>query len=102
MATDYHFDTLQLHAGQAAQFLATTNILGAGDKLINSLELISHLASVGDAKSLIIHPATTTHQQLSADEQKSSGVVPGLLRFSAGIEYVEDLKKDLDQAFAKI
>jgi O-acetylhomoserine (thiol)-lyase len=74
----------------------------AGDELINNLQLISHLANVGDAKSLIIHPATTTHQQLSAAEQKSSGVVPGLLRLSVGIEYVEDLKSDLSQALEKI
>ena len=74
----------------------------AGDKLINNLQLISHLANVGDAKSLIIHPATTTHQQLSAEEQKSSGVVPGSLRLSVGIEYLDDLKADLEQAFDKI
>jgi O-acetylhomoserine/O-acetylserine sulfhydrylase len=70
----------------------------AGDKIINNLKLISHLANVGDAKSLIIHPATTTHQQLSAEEQKKSGVVPGLLRLSVGIENIEDIKADLQQA----
>src|SRR5208337_3955028 len=64
----------------------------AGDKLINSLSLISHLANVGDAKSLIIHPATTTHQQLSDEEQRSSGVVPGMLRLSTGIEHIDDIK----------
>jgi O-acetylhomoserine (thiol)-lyase len=74
----------------------------AGDKMINNLQLISHLANVGDAKSLIIHPATTTHQQLNAEEQKSSGVVPGSLRLSVGIEYLDDLKADLEQAFDKI
>lgn len=70
----------------------------AGDKVINNLKLISHLANVGDAKSLIIHPATTTHQQLSAEEQKSSGVIPGQLRISVGIENIEDIKADLQQA----
>lgn len=70
----------------------------AGDKVINNLKLISHLANVGDAKSLIIHPATTTHQQLSPEEQKRSGVVPGMLRLSAGIENIEDIKNDLEQA----
>jgi O-acetylhomoserine/O-acetylserine sulfhydrylase len=70
----------------------------AGDKVIDNLKLISHLANVGDAKSLIIHPATTTHQQLSAEEQKKSGVVPGCLRLSAGIENIEDIKNDLEQA----
>ena len=74
----------------------------AGDKVINNLKLISHLANVGDAKSLIIHPATTTHQQLSAEEQKRSGVIPGLLRLSVGIEYIDDIKADLEQAFSLI
>lgn len=70
----------------------------AGDKVINNLKLISHLANVGDAKSLIIHPATTTHQQLSEEEQKSSGVVPGLLRLSVGLEHIDDIKADLSQS----
>ena len=69
---------------------------------VNSLELVSHLANVGDAKSLIIHPAATTHEQLSAEEQRSTGVVPGLLRFSVGIEHVDDLRSDLQQAFEKV
>ncbi|MFN5147618.1 MAG: O-acetylhomoserine aminocarboxypropyltransferase/cysteine synthase family protein [Flavobacteriia bacterium] len=69
---------------------------------VNSLELISHLANVGDAKTVIIHPASTTHEQLSLEEQRSSGVEPGLLRLSVGIEHVEDLKADLQYAFEKI
>lgn len=80
-------------------------IKGDADKanqFIDSLELISHLANVGDAKSLIIHPSATTHQQLSDDEQKSAGVFPGLLRLSVGIEYIDDIKNDLQQAFDKI
>jgi O-acetylhomoserine/O-acetylserine sulfhydrylase len=72
------------------------------DKLVNNLKLISHLANVGDAKTLIIHPASTTHQQLSEKEQASSGVVPGLLRLSAGIENINDIKADLEQALEKI
>lgn len=72
-----------------------------GDKVINNLQLISHLANVGDAKTLIIHPATTTHQQLSEEEQKNSGVVPGLLRLSVGIENIDDIKADLAQALDK-
>jgi O-acetylhomoserine (thiol)-lyase len=71
----------------------------AADKLVNSLKLISHLANVGDAKTLIIHPASTTHQQLSEKEQLSSGVIPGVLRVSVGIENIEDIKADLSQAF---
>jgi O-acetylhomoserine (thiol)-lyase len=74
----------------------------AADKLVNSLKLISHLANVGDAKTLIIHPASTTHQQLSEKEQLSSGVIPGVLRVSVGIENIEDIKADLQQAFSLI
>ena len=69
---------------------------------VNSLKLVSHLANVGDAKSLIIHPASTTHEQLSENEQRSAGVVPGLLRFSVGIEHVDDLRADLNQAFETV
>jgi O-acetylhomoserine/O-acetylserine sulfhydrylase len=67
-------------------------------RLINALALISHLANVGDAKSLIIHPAGTTHEQLSPEEQASSGVKPGVLRLSLGIEHLEDIWSDLEQA----
>ncbi|GAA4451634.1 O-acetylhomoserine aminocarboxypropyltransferase/cysteine synthase [Nibrella saemangeumensis] len=72
------------------------------DRFVNGLNLVSHLANVGDAKTLIIHPAATTHQQLSEHEQASAGVEPGLLRISAGIEHIEDIKADIEQAFAKI
>jgi O-acetylhomoserine (thiol)-lyase len=71
-------------------------------QFIENLELISHLANVGDGKTLIIHPATTTHQQLSDEEQLSSGVFPNLLRLSAGNEYIDDIKLDLEEAFKKI
>jgi O-acetylhomoserine/O-acetylserine sulfhydrylase len=74
----------------------------AADKLVNNVKLISHLANVGDAKTLIIHPATTTHEQLSAEEQIASGVAPGILRVSVGIENIEDIKSDLLQAFDQI
>jgi O-acetylhomoserine/O-acetylserine sulfhydrylase len=74
----------------------------AADTLVNSLKLISHLANVGDAKTLIIHPSTTTHEQLSADEQRKSGVEPGLLRLSVGIEHIDDIKSDLRGAFEAI
>lgn len=69
---------------------------------VNSLNLVSHLANVGDAKSLIIHPASTTHQQLSDAEQVAAGVSPTGLRISAGIEHIDDLKEDFQQAFEKI
>ena len=71
----------------------------AADKFVDSLKLISHLANVGDAKTLIIHPATTTHQQLTEAEQRSAGVEPGLLRVSLGIEHIEDIKDDIEAAF---
>jgi O-acetylhomoserine (thiol)-lyase len=69
------------------------------DRLINNVKLISHLANVGDTKTLIIHPASTTHQQLREEEQRSTGVIPGQIRISAGIEHIEDIKADLEQAF---
>ncbi len=72
--------------------------LEAGRKLIDSVKLFSLLANVGDAKSLIIHPASTTHQQLSAEDQVASGVTPELVRISVGIEHVDDIIADLDQA----
>mgnify|MGYP001060549340 FL=1 len=72
------------------------------DKVINSLQLISHLANVGDAKSLIIHPATTTHEQLSDEERVLAGAIPGLLRLSVGIENIDDIIADLDQALSNI
>ncbi len=71
----------------------------AADGFINNLKLISHLANVGDAKTLIIHPASTTHQQLTADEQAASGVVQGLVRLSVGIENIDDIIEDLEQGF---
>lgn len=72
------------------------------EKFVNSLELVSHLANVGDAKTLIIHPASTTHQQLSAEDQAKAGVHPTLLRVSVGIEYIDDIKGDFINAFEKV
>lgn len=71
-------------------------------KFIDSLELVSHLANVGDAKTLIIQPSATTHQQLSIDEQLAAGVTPNLLRVSVGIENIIDIKADFEQAFNKV
>ena len=72
----------------------------AGKKFINSLKIFSHLANVGDAKSLVIHPASTTHQQLSLVEQEAAGVSPELIRLSVGLEDADDLIWDLEQALA--
>ncbi|MBF0215902.1 MAG: O-acetylhomoserine aminocarboxypropyltransferase/cysteine synthase [Candidatus Omnitrophica bacterium] len=74
----------------------------AGKKFIDSLELISHLANVGDAKSLAIHPATTTHQQLSPEEQIATGVTPDFIRLSIGIEHIDDIIADIEQALSKV
>lgn len=73
----------------------------AGARFIDSVELASHLANVGDAKTLIIHPASTTHQQLTDEEQLAAGVRKDQVRISVGIEHIDDIKEDLDQAFAK-
>ncbi len=76
--------------------------LNEGKVFIDSLELLSLLANIGDAKSLVIHPASTTHQQLSPEEQVACGVTPDLIRLSVGIESVQDIIADLDQSLAKI
>jgi O-acetylhomoserine (thiol)-lyase len=73
-----------------------------GRKFIDSLQLISHLANVGDAKTLAIHPASTTHEQLNEAEQQAAGVLPNLVRISAGIEHIDDIKADFEQAFEKV
>jgi O-acetylhomoserine (thiol)-lyase len=72
--------------------------LEAGRKFINSVKLLSHLANIGDAKSLVIHPASTTHSQLTPEEQAETGVTPDYVRLSIGLEDVEDIKADIDQA----
>lgn len=71
----------------------------AGKKFVESLKLFSHVANIGDVRSLVIHPATTTHSQLSADEQLAAGVTPGLVRLSLGLENIEDIKADLEDGF---
>jgi O-acetylhomoserine (thiol)-lyase len=72
--------------------------LEAGKRFINSIKLLSHLANIGDAKSLVIHPASTTHQQLTAEEQKETGVTEDYIRLSIGLEDIEDIEEDIDQA----
>jgi O-acetylhomoserine/O-acetylserine sulfhydrylase len=71
-------------------------------QLVDNLKLVSHLANMGDAKTLIIQPSATTHQQLTDEEQRSAGVLPNLLRVSVGIEHIEDIKADFQQAFEKV
>ncbi len=72
--------------------------LEAGKKFIESVKLLSHLANIGDAKSFVIHPASTTHQQLTPQEQATTGVTPDFIRLSIGIEDPEDIIADIDQA----
>ncbi|MEE2704557.1 MAG: PLP-dependent transferase [Pseudomonadota bacterium] len=74
----------------------------AGQKFIDSLKMIYHVANIGDARTLAIHPASTTHSQLSEEEQRASGVTPGYVRLSVGIEYHEDIIRDIDQALLSI
>ena len=76
--------------------------LEAGQRFINNLSLVSHVANVGDAKTLAIHPASTTHSQLSPEEQAATGVTPDFIRLSVGIEHIDDILADLDQALAKV
>ncbi|GLF91232.1 O-acetylhomoserine aminocarboxypropyltransferase [Bacillus safensis] len=98
----YELAQTYLPKGQGA--ILTFGIKGgreAGKKLIDSVQLFSHLANVGDSKSLIIHPASTTHQQLSEAEQKATGVTPELIRLSVGTEAIEDILADLEQALTK-
>ena len=75
--------------------------LQAGKKFIDAVKLLSHLANIGDAKSLVIHPASTTHQQLTPEQQKETGVTEDFIRLSVGLENVEDIKEDIDQALKK-
>ena len=72
----------------------------AATKFVDSLQMISHLANVGDTKTLIIQPSATTHQQLSDEEQMAAGVKPASLRLSVGIEHIDDIKADMEQSFA--
>jgi O-acetylhomoserine (thiol)-lyase len=73
--------------------------LEAGKRFVEALELHSHVANIGDVRSLVIHPASTTHSQLSEAEQRSAGVTPGLVRLSVGIEHLHDILADLEAGF---
>jgi O-acetylhomoserine (thiol)-lyase len=88
-------------AGGVLSFVLKTDKSKAA-KLVENFELVSHLANVGDAKTLIIQPATTTHSQLSAEELLASGIEPGLFRVSVGIEHIDDIIYDFEQAFKKV
>ncbi|ADC49055.1 O-acetylhomoserine aminocarboxypropyltransferase [Alkalihalophilus pseudofirmus OF4] len=98
------YDLAQKYLPKGQGAILTFGLKGgveAGKKLIHSVELFSHLANVGDSKSLIIHPASTTHQQLTEEEQLAAGVTPGMIRLSIGTEAIEDILGDLGQAIEK-
>jgi len=101
LPTSAYYKLAQKYLPKGQSSLVTFGIKGgyeAGRKFINSVKLFSLLANIGDAKSLVIHPASTTHQQLSDEEQRSTGVTPELVRLSVGIEDLADILEDLDQA----
>jgi len=103
LPTSKYHELAKKYLANGASSLITFGVRGgfaAGKKLIDSLKLFSLLANIGDAKSLVIHPASTTHQQLSEAEQHDAGVTPELVRLSIGIEDVRDIIDDLDQALA--
>ncbi len=91
---------LQNHFGALVGF-GIKGGLEAGKRFINSVVLLSHLANIGDSKSLVIHPASTTHQQLTREEQEATGVTEDFIRLSVGLEHVEDIKEDIDQALKR-
>lgn len=103
LASSAYHELAQKYLAKGAGALVTFGIRGgyeAGKKLINSLKLFSLLANIGDAKSLVIHPASTTHAQLSEEEQRATGATPELIRLSVGIEDVRDIIRDLDRALS--
>jgi len=99
-----HFDRAQRYLPRGAGGILTFGVRGgaaAGVKFIENVQFLSHLANVGDAKTLVIHPASTTHRQLSEDEQRAAGVSPEMIRLSIGLESLDDILWDIDQALAK-
>ena len=98
----YHALAQKYLNGRACSLL-TFGVAGgyeAGRRFYNALKLIKRLVNIGDAKSLACHPASTTHRQMSADEQAKAGVKPEMIRLSVGIEHIDDIVEDLDQALA--
>jgi O-acetylhomoserine (thiol)-lyase len=98
----WHERATKLGAGKGYGSVLAFQIEGgleAGKKFVEALELHSHVANIGDVRSLVIHPASTTHSQLSEAEQRSTGVTPGLVRLAVGIENIDDILADLDAGF---
>lgn len=102
LASSPWYEAAQRYLPRGAGAVVAFDIQGgleAGRRFVDALELHSHLANIGDVRSLVIHPASTTHSQLSGEEQLATGVTPGLVRLSVGLEGIEDLKADLDAGF---
>jgi O-acetylhomoserine (thiol)-lyase len=100
-----HHELAQRYLPRGAGGILAFGVRGgaaAGVKFIESVQFLSHLANVGDAKTLVIHPASTTHRQLSEDEQRAAGVSPEMIRLSVGLETLDDIVWDIDQALAHI
>ena len=105
LASSPEYDRAAKYLPKGAGAILGFGVMGgmeAGKRFINSLQLISHLANIGDAKTLAIHPASTTHQQLSPEEQLATGVTPDFIRLSIGIEHIDDILADIEQALNKI
>ncbi|MCP4857646.1 MAG: O-acetylhomoserine aminocarboxypropyltransferase/cysteine synthase, partial [Fuerstiella sp.] len=101
---DSNYEKAQKYLGGKGGSMVVFGIKGgaaAGSRFIEALQLFSHLANVGDAKSLAIHPASTTHSQMSEQQQAAGGIPPEMVRLSVGIEHIDDIVADLDQAMQK-
>jgi O-acetylhomoserine (thiol)-lyase len=99
-----YYELAQKYLPKGAGAVLSFGIKGgaaAGQKFIENVEFLSHLANIGDAKTLVIHPASTTHRQLSEEQQLAAGVPPDLIRLAVGIESVDDILWDIDQALSK-
>jgi O-acetylhomoserine (thiol)-lyase len=104
LAGDRHARLAARYLPRGAGGILTFGVKGgahAGERFIEAVQFLSHLANVGDAKSLVIHPASTTHRQLTGDEQRAAGVSPEMIRLSVGLEAVDDILWDIDQALEK-
>ena len=101
-SSPWHARAKELTGGKGFGAIPAFNIKGgleSGKKFVEGLELHSHVANIGDVRSLVIHPASTTHSQLTPEEQADTGVYPGLIRLSVGIEHIDDIIADLDKGF---
>jgi len=104
LAGDRYYDLAQKYLAKGASAILSFGIRGgqaAGARFIENVQFLSHLANVGDAKTLVIHPASTTHRQMSEEQQRQAGVLPDMVRLSVGLETLNDILWDLDQALGR-